>query len=536
MADFGARLVETFKRHDKHGKATIKRSALLKLLTATGVDGKDIQIVLQKFCPTDTPVNYVSFLNWVSHGRLPREIILMFGPPASGKGTHGAKITTALGIPQLSTGDMLREAVDAGTEIGLKAKGLMASGQLVSDDIVIGIIKERVKASDCSKGFILDGFPRTVAQAKALDEMLATTGEGVKTVVELVVPDDVLIERIGGRWIHKPSGRSYHTKHNPPKSYDGKSEPTSANMKDDETGEALTQRPDDNKDALPKRLAAYHSETVPVLAHYKAIAGCKIGQVDSNVSETRKTESIWCDVAKFLDIPRRIILMFGPPASGKGTHGGKVCAALGIPQLSTGDMLRDAVDAGSEIGLQAKNLMASGQLVSDEIVIGIIKERIKAPDCLKGFILDGFPRTVAQAKALDEVLASTREGVQTVIELVVPDAALIERIGGRWIHKPSGRSYHTKYNPPKSYDGTSQATIKNMRDDETGEPLTQRPDDNIEALPKRLAAYHAETVPVLGHYKAVASCSVAQVDSNLSESRKTEDIWADCAKSLGLPA
>lgn len=233
-------------------------------------------------------MNYKDFLCWAA-GFNRRNVILMFGPPASGKGTHGGRISKVLNIPQLSTGDMLREAVDSGTEIGKKAKAVMDAGQLVSDKIVIGIIKERVKAADCSKGFILDGFPRTVAQASALDDMLAATAEEVKTVLELSVPDEALIERIGGRWIHKQSGRSYHTKYNPPKSYDGKSEPTSTNMRDDETGEALVQRPDDNKSALPKRLAAYHAETVPILAHYKGHAGCEVVQVDSNLSESRKT-------------------------------------------------------------------------------------------------------------------------------------------------------------------------------------------------------------------------------------------------------
>ena len=216
---------------------------------------------------------------------------------------------------------------------------------------------------------------------------------------------------------------------------------------------------------------------------------------------------------------------------------GMICPMLrNIPQLSTGDMLREAVDSGTEIGKKAKTVMDAGQLVSDEIVIGIIKERVKAADCSKGFILDGFPRTVAQASALDDMLAATAEEVKTVLELSVPDEALIERIGGRWIHKQSGRSYHTKYNPPKSYDGKSEPTSTNMLDDETGEALVQRPDDNKSALPKRLAAYHAETVPILAHYKDHAGCEVVQVDSNLSESRKTEDIWADCAKAIGSRA
>merc|ERR1712039_1038525 len=152
----------------------------------------------------------------------------------------------------------------------------MAAGGLVSDDIVIGIIRDRIKADDCAEGFILDGFPRTVPQANALDKVLAESKEQAKQVYELNVPDEVLTERICGRWIHKASGRSYHVKFSPPKSYDGKSDATVDNMKDDETGEALMQRPDDTKDALPKRLDAYHTETEPILEHYKGHKGCKV--------------------------------------------------------------------------------------------------------------------------------------------------------------------------------------------------------------------------------------------------------------------
>ncbi|CAE6941259.1 ADK1 [Symbiodinium sp. CCMP2592] len=342
-----------------------------------------------------------------------RKVILMFGTPASGKGRHGGRVATALGIPQLSTGDMLREAVGSGTEMGLRGKAFMERGQLVSDDILISIINERVKAADCLKGFILDGFPRTIAQAAALDEMLAATGEEVKSVLELSVPDEVVIETIAGRWIHKASGRAYHAKWKPPKSFDGKSKPTPANMRDDETGEALTQRTDDNQDTLPQRLAAFHTETATVLGHYKSRVGCRVARV--NVGRSRKTEDIWADCAKASGVKRdQIILMFGTPASGKGTHGRRVATALGIPQLSTGDMLREAVDSGTEMGLRAKAFMERGQLVSDDILISIINERVKAADCLKGFILDGFPRTIAQAAALDEMLAATGEEVSEV--------------------------------------------------------------------------------------------------------------------------
>jgi len=200
----------------------------------------------------------------------PRNILILFGPPGAGKGTHGPKIEDLLGLPALSTGDMLRAAVAAGTDVGKKAKAIMNAGGLVSDDIVVGIIRDRIKEPDCKFGFILDGFPRTLAQTKALDKMLAEEGACVTKVVELEVPDSVLEERITGRWIHKKSGRSYHVKYAPPKSMkkgpDGKPIPDS--MKDDATGEPLMQRKDDTATALTKRLASYHGETEPILKHY----------------------------------------------------------------------------------------------------------------------------------------------------------------------------------------------------------------------------------------------------------------------------
>merc|ERR1719266_2010560 len=222
--------------------------------------------------------------------------MMLFGAPGAGKGTQGPKIVAKLNAPQLSTGDMLREAVAAGTEVGKKAKEIMASGGLVSDDIVIGIIKDRIKANDCARGFILDGFPRTLPQAKSLDEMLNATGEKVGFVLEFNVPDEVLTERICGRWIHKASGRSYHVKFAPPKSYDGTSTPSIENMKDDETGEALMQRPDDTKEALPKRLEAYHTETEPILGHYRKVEGCSVNKVNANQS----MEAVWADTEKAL--------------------------------------------------------------------------------------------------------------------------------------------------------------------------------------------------------------------------------------------
>lgn len=225
----------------------------------------------------------------------------MFGPPGAGKGTHGPKIEEMLGIPQLSTGDMLRAAVAAQTEVGKKAQEVMKAGGLVSDDIVIGIIRDRIQEPDCQFGFILDGFPRTLPQAKALDEMLAKKeGAFVTKVIELQVPDSVLEERICGRWIHKNSGRSYHVKYAPPKSMklDAAGKPLPESMKDDVTGETLMQRPDDTATALVKRLQGYHSDTVPILKHYEPKGIVRTANANQGM------EGVWKEVLDALQRPK----------------------------------------------------------------------------------------------------------------------------------------------------------------------------------------------------------------------------------------
>merc|ERR1711871_1051173 len=224
---------------------------------------------------------------------------------------------------------------------------------------------------------------------------------------------------------------------------------------------------------------------------------------------------------------RNIMILTGPPGAGKGSQAPKIVDKLNIPQLSTGDMLRAAVAAQTEVGKKAQAKMKAGELVSDDIVVGIIEDRIKEGDCAKGFILDGFPRTVAQTGALDKMLAETNEKVNSVIAIRVPDAKLEERICGRWIHKSSGRSYHVKFAPPKSLKGR-KPTKETMFDDVTGEPLMQRPDDTAESLVARLAQYHAEPQPILKHYKPKLGAACAVIDGDQSQ----EKVWQDICAAL----
>ena len=180
------------------------------------------------------------------------------------------------------------------------------------------------------------------------------------------------------------------------------------------------------------------------------------------------------------------LILLGAPGAGKGTQANYIKEKFNIPQISTGDMLRAAIKAGTELGLAAKKVMDAGQLVSDDIIIGLVKERLKETDCANGYLFDGFPRTIAQADAMKD------SGVQIdyVLEIDVPDELIVDRMSGRRTHQASGRVYHTKFNPPKQ-DGV---------DDVTGEPLVQRDDDKEETVLKRLAVYHNQTEVLLGYY------------------------------------
>ncbi len=196
------------------------------------------------------------------------------------------------------------------------------------------------------------------------------------------------------------------------------------------------------------------------------------------------------------------LILLGAPGAGKGTQATFVCQKFGIPQISTGDMLRAAVKAGTPLGLAAKKVMDSGALVSDDIIIGLVKERIAQPDCVNGFLFDGFPRTIPQADAMKAA------GVKLdfVLEIDVPDEAIIERMSGRRSHAPSGRTYHVKFNPPKVAG----------RDDVTGEELVQREDDKEETVRRRLQVYQDQTRPLVAYYSNWA----ASGDANAPKYRK----------------
>lgn len=185
------------------------------------------------------------------------------------------------------------------------------------------------------------------------------------------------------------------------------------------------------------------------------------------------------------------LILLGPPGAGKGTQAAFICEKFSIPQVSTGDMLRTAVKAGTPLGLAAKKVIDAGQLVSDDIIVALVKERLRQPDCARGYLFDGFPRTIPQAEAMK----AAQVPIDAVLEIDVPDEEIVARMSGRRVHPPSGRTYHVRFNPPR----------REGLDDVTGEPLVQREDDREETVKKRLEVYRKQTRPLIDYYRGWAT-------------------------------
>lgn len=213
------------------------------------------------------------------------------------------------------------------------------------------------------------------------------------------------------------------------------------------------------------------------------------------------------------------LILLGPPGAGKGTQAQFICEHFSIPQISTGDMLRAAVRAGTELGIQAKAVMDAGGLVSDELIINLVKERIAEPDCANGFLFDGFPRTIPQAEALVE----SGVDIDYVLEIAVEDEEIVQRMSGRLVHLESGRVYHATNNPPKVAG----------KDDVTGDALVQREDDKEETVRKRLGVYHEQTAPLVGFYGSLQGESVP-VYKKVAGVGSVDDIKTAVLNSLGV--
>lgn len=419
--------------------------------------------------------------------------VIIAGAPASGKGTQCELIREKYNLVHISTGDLLRDAVKAGSELGKTAKEFMDKGKLVPDETIIGLVKSRLAEKDCQeKGWLLDGFPRTAAQANALKQ------QGISPDIFLLldIPDELLIERVIGRRSDPQTGKIYHLKYNPPENK--------------EIEDRLVQRSDDTAEKVKVRLEQYHNNIKAVVNHY---TDC-LAQVNANGSKDKVFEQISAAILTRRRVRAKRIIIAGAPASGKGTQCEYIRDYYGVVHISTGDLLRDAVKAGSELGKTAKGYMDKGELVPDQVIIGIVQKRLEEKDCVeRGWLLDGFPRTKAQAEALAE------SGIHPDIFILlnVPDELLVERVVGRRSDPQTGKIYHLKFSPPEN---------KEIED-----RLVQRSDDTKEKIVVRIQNFHKHISEISDYYKS----TMVEVDGNSAKDKVFANVIAACQKRNILP-
>ncbi len=318
--------------------------------------------------------------------------IALFGPPGAGKGTQSKKLLEKFNLTYISTGDMLRSEIAEGSELGLKAKSIIASGGLVDDELIVQLIEKKIKTNPDSRGILFDGFPRTVVQAYILEGLLLKLNTSLTAMISLNVPEEELINRLLLR--AKTSGRT-----------------------------------DDTLDVIKVRLKEYEDKTKPVAKFYaeknKYFPINGVGEIDD----------IFENILKVIDMAREEVktnvVLLGKPGSGKGTQGNLLAKEFGLAYISTGKLMRREIAEGTKIGKLAKPYMDKGEIVPDEIPIQLIEREIKNNPGAKGFVFKGFPRTIVQAYILDGLLQRENMAVSSLIEMKVPTLEAVKRLSAR---------------------------------------------------------------------------------------------------------
>jgi adenylate kinase len=338
-------------------------------------------------------------------GAMARETmgVVLLGPPGAGKGTQAARIAAHLEIPHIATGDMLRANLAEGTPLGRVAKRYMQGGELVPDDIVFEIVAERLAQPDCHRGFVLDGFPRSVAQARALSRHLEELGSPLDAALSLEVDEEKLVHRLSAR-----------------------------------------ARADDDEQTVRSRLRVFAKTNGPLVAYYEERDLLATVDADGEIDEiTQHIVAMLEEVARH-PLRRRLrapaqaaearsmrMALLGPPGAGKGTQGARLATHFGIPHIATGDIFRANMTKSTPLGRMAQEYVDSGELVPDDIVFEIVAERLAEPDCRAGFALDGFPRSLSQAEVLDRRLNERGTPLDVALYLDVPEEELVRRAASR---------------------------------------------------------------------------------------------------------
>jgi adenylate kinase len=443
----------------------------------------------------------------VGRHRHPAMNIAVIGPSGVGKGTHAASLGARFHLRHVATGDLLRHHLSTHSALGLLARRYIAQGELVPDEFVDAMIEEWCEKLPPDEGALFDGFPRTAYQAQFLDALLESRDRRLDVVLYLTAPDEEIVRRLSGRLICRNCQTPFHLTNHPPQ----------APGRCDRCGHELYQRPDDTPELVRARLRVFRRTTGPVLEHYAALNRLIIlsgegtlDEVDARLLAT--FEAVRAGTMKFasaqeaaaiegvgrlarptaaLARPAVGFVLLGGPGSGKGTQAERLSVECRLPHIATGDLFRENLRQATPLGQLAKTYMDRGELVPDDVTEAMVEERLARPDAAKGFILDGFPRTLPQAHALMEMLARLERRLAAVIYIKVTDDAIVSRLSARQICRQCQAPYHMQFKPPR------QAGIC----DACGGPLYQRADDNPTTVRARLATFHGQTEPLIEYYR-----------------------------------
>ncbi|MCU0752714.1 MAG: adenylate kinase [Akkermansiaceae bacterium] len=343
--------------------------------------------------------------------------IALFGPPGAGKGTQSAYLVERFNLIYISTGEMLRREMGAGTQLGEQARGIIAAGGLVSDEIIVQIIEKTITENPDASGFLFDGFPRTFVQAYILDGLMIKLNTSLNCLINLHIPEDISVSRLLRRG--ETSGRL-----------------------------------DDNETVIRNRLREYHEKTVPVLQFYR-----DKGQ-HHDIDGTRPVEEVRDDIIRILEkeLEKNLfnLVLFGYPGSGRGSQGFAIAEKFGLEYIATGSMIHEEIDNNTAIGREVTEMYQTGELVPDEIVVRLIEKRLANPKGARGFIFKGIPRTLVQSYILDSLLRKHGSGISKIINLDVPVLELVRRLDAR---------SHTDRRMP--YDASTGNIVKRLKEHET---------------------------------------------------------------------
>ncbi|MDF1546522.1 MAG: adenylate kinase [Bacteroidales bacterium] len=342
--------------------------------------------------------------------------IALFGPPGAGKGTQSEMLIEKYKLFYISTGDILRKEIKEKSKLGLEAQSIIASGGLVSDEIIVQIIEKTIKENQESKGFLFDGFPRTYVQAYILEGLMIKLNTSLNCLISLEVEEEESVQRLLNRG--KTSGRS-----------------------------------DDSEDVIRNRLKEYHNKTLPVLKYYKDRG------IYHSINGLNTIEQVHDEICEILqdELSKNLlnIVLFGYPGSGRGSQGMALAKKFGLQYVATGKMLEQEIENKTETGKRIQELYENGDLVPDEIVVQLIEQKIEKAKDIKGFIFKGFPRTLVQSYILDGLLKKNNSSISEIIDIEVPTLELISRLDAR-----------SKTDRCMPYDDSTEKIVKRLQEHE----------------------------------------------------------------------